>query len=106
MVLKKTFYSADKKEKVKFFPQLASYKKKRLVFNTLVDKLYNKNQDKFEDREEVFNLFAKSVFTGNIVSKGSWGRLVDETFGSGTLQKIAERDYNPEELKDFIENLT
>ena len=104
-VLKKTFYSSNKKEKTKFYPQRASYKKQRVILNVLVDKLYNKNQDKFEDREEVFDLFAKSVFTGNIVSKGSWGRLVDETFGSGTLQKIAERDYNPEELKDFIENL-
>ena len=105
-VLKKTFYSADKEEKTKFYPQMASYKKQRMILNALVDKLYDKNQDKFEDREKVFDLFAKSVFTGNIVSRGSWGRLIDETFGSGTLQKIAERDYDPKELKDFIENLT
>ena len=106
-VLKKTFYSAeaDKKEKIKFSPQRATYKKQRIIFNTLVDKLYDKNQDKFEDREEVFDLFAKSIFTGNIVSRGSWGRLVDETFGSGTLQKIAEKDYDLKELKDLIEDL-
>ena len=104
-VLKKTFYSADKKEKTKFYPQMASYKKQRIIFNTLVDKLYDKNQDKFEDREEVFDLFAKSIFTGNIVSRGSWGRLVDETFGSGTLQKIAEKDCDLKKLKDLIEDL-
>jgi len=51
-------------------------------------------------------LFVKSVFTGNIVSKGSWGRLIDETFGGGTLQKIAEKDYDLKELKDFAENLS
>lgn len=104
-VTKRTFYSSDKKEKTKFYPRRAAFRKQRIILNTLVDKLYDKNQDKFEDREEVFDLFAKSVFTGNIVSRGSWGRLIDETFGSGTLQKIAEKDHNSEELKDLIENL-
>ena len=104
-VLKKISYSSDKKEKTKFQPQRTSYRRQRIIFNTLIDKLYSKNQDTFENREEIFDLFAKSVFTGNIVSKGSWGRLIKETFGSGILQKIAEKDYDLEELEDIVKNL-
>ena len=104
-ILKKTFYSVDKEEKIKLFPRRMSYKRERIILNTLIDKLYDKNQNQFENREEVFDLFVKSAFTGNIVSKGSWGKLIDETFGNGTLQKIAEKDYNLEKLKDIVESL-
>lgn len=82
-----------------------SYGTQRKIFNTLVDKLYDRNKEQFNDREEVFDIFAKSVFTGDIVGEKSWGRLVDKTFGNGTLKELAEKDANLVELKDFVDKL-
>lgn len=109
--IKTITYSADnKKEFVNIKAIAHSYREGRDALNLLIDKLYGANMNKFRDPEEVFELFAKSAFTGNIVGKGSWGRLVDETFGPGTLKKIAEKDAgldkkNVLELKKFIESL-
>ncbi|MFH1048743.1 MAG: hypothetical protein V1732_03710, partial [Patescibacteria group bacterium] len=82
-----------------------SYGNQRKIFNTLVDKLYARNKEQFNDREEVFDIFAKSVFTGNIVGEKSWGRLFDKTFGSGTLKELAQKDVDLKELKEFVDKL-
>ena len=77
------------------------YSKQREILNALIEKLYSKNKNEFEDKEEVFDLFAKSVFTGKL----NWGRLVNQTFGKGTFKKLAQLDANVEELEKFVQEL-
>jgi len=103
-------YSPDnKKEFIKFKRRKALYAREREIYNNLIDKIYAKNKDHFKNREEVFNIFAKSVFTGDIVGEKSWGRLIDKTFprsdGSSTLKELAQKDANLEELKEFVDKL-
>lgn len=106
---KKIRYSSDNRKEYKTIEaERARYKAEREILNNLVGKLYSANQDKFKNSEEVFDLFAKSLFTGNIVGKGSWGRLIEETFGKGTLRELMEKDSSLTRLKDlreFVEGL-
>lgn len=106
---KKIRYSSDgRKEYRTIEAERARYKFEREILNSLVDKLYSGNQDKFKNREEVFDLFAKSLFTGNIVGKDSWGKLIEKTFGEGALRELMEKDSNLTRLKDlreFVEGL-
>jgi len=74
----------------------------RDMLNNLLDKLYQKNQDKFKDQEEVFDVFAKSMLDGNLLPVG---KLVDRTLGKGSFRKIGELDNNIEEQNKFIESL-
>lgn len=106
---KKVTLSPDNRKKFeKIEAAVPPYKAERKILNNLIDKLFDNNQDKFKDREEVFDLFAKSIFTGNIVGKESWGRLLDETFGEGMLRGLMEADSSLKKLKDlreFVDNL-
>lgn len=100
---------AARKDGQKISAGRLSYRVQRNIFNTLVDKLFERNKNQFNNREEVFDIFAKSVFTGDIVGKNSWGKLIDKTFprpdGSSTLKELAYKDANLEELKDFVDEL-
>lgn len=77
-----------------------TYREEREVLHVLIDKLYQKKTEEFRDREEVFDLFARSMFTGNILPLG---RLIDRTFGKGTFRKIGEAEL--EEQKRIVEQL-
>lgn len=77
------------------------YSKQRKILNALIEKLYFKNKDEFKDKEEVFDLFAKSVFTGKL----NWGKLVNKTFGRGTFKKLTQLDENIDELEKFVQEL-
>jgi len=79
-----------------------TYWDERNILNNLIDKLYQKNQQKFHDREEVFDLFAKAMLGGNLLPVG---KLVDRTFGPGVFRKIGESDANIKEQEDFINGL-
>lgn len=68
----------------------------------LIDALYERNKNNFNDREEVFDMFAKNAFTGNMYELG---KLVDKTFGRGTLRKIGKLDAHIEEQEKFIKSL-
>lgn len=65
------------------------YKEEREILNVLINKIFEKNKDKFKDREEVFEVFAKGLMTGNILPMA---RLIEATFGRGALKKITKRD--------------
>lgn len=78
------------------------YPQERKVLNTLIDKLYEKNSDQFSDREAIFDIFAKGMLTGNILPLG---RLVDGTFGRGTLRRIGELDHDTPALEELVESL-
>ncbi len=66
-----------------------TYSRERKILDILIDKLFEINSDKFKRREDVFEVFAKSMMTGNILPLG---RLIDGTFGKGTFRKIGELD--------------
>ena len=79
-----------------------TYQPERKVLNILINKLFDKNQDNFQDREEVFEVFAEGMMTGNILPVG---KLIDGTFGRGTLRKIGELDEDIEAQQEFISQL-
>jgi len=79
-----------------------AYFDERRILNKLMDKILEKNSEQFKDREEVFEVFAKAMITGNILPMG---RLIDGTFGRGTLRKIGELDADIEGQEKFVESL-
>lgn len=78
------------------------YRRERAVLNLLVDKLFERNKDKFKDREEIFEIFAKGAMTGNIMALG---RLIEKTFGKGTLRRLGELGNDIDEQEEFVEFL-
>lgn len=79
-----------------------SFQREREVLNNLLDKLYEQNREDFRDREEIFELFTKSMLSGNLLPIG---KLIDRAFGKGTFRKIGELDDNIEEQSKFVQNL-
>lgn len=79
-----------------------AYQSERKILNTLIDKILERNQDKFQDREEVFEIFAKGMMTGNILPIG---RLIEKTFGNGTLRQIGKLDEDMRAQEEFINSL-
>ena len=79
-----------------------TYKTERKILNMLIDKILERNSDKFQDREEVFEVFAKGMMTGNILPVG---RLIEKTFGNGTLRRIGDLDQNMKEQENFVNSL-
>jgi len=79
-----------------------TYQPERKILNILIDKIFERNSDKFQDREEVFEVFAKGMMTGNILPVG---RLIERTFGNGTLRKIGELDSDMRAQEEFVNSL-
>ncbi len=82
--------------------EVPSYPIERRALNTLIDKLHEKNEADFKDREEIFDLFAKAMFTGKLLVLS---RLLEKTFGKGTLKKIAETQLDAEGFEELIDKL-
>jgi hypothetical protein len=82
--------------------QKLSYETERHVLNTIIDKIYKKKKSSFKDREDVFDVFVKSMMTGNIIPIG---KLIDSTFGKGTFRRLGELDSTIQEQEDFIASL-
>jgi len=99
-----TFYiRADKKWwKKRFFAEQFSYPEERNILHTLTKKIQERNKDAFENPDEVFDVFARAMMTGHLLALG---KLIDRTFGKGTLRKLGEVDPDIEERKKFVENL-
>ena len=96
-----SFSLPDGRKKYKSTTETFTYFRERKILNIIVRKLYNRNKDKFKNEDEVFDLFARSAFTGKL----SWGRLVNQTFGKGTFKKLAQSDKNVEKLEKFVKDL-
>ena len=79
-----------------------TYYQERKILNKLIDKLVERNPEKFQDKEEVFEIFAKGMITGNILPIG---RLIEKTFGRGTLRKIGELDENIKKQEEFVNSI-
>jgi len=71
------------------------------LLDVLSNKLFEKNQDKFQSESEVKEIFRKSRFTGDLLELG---RLIDKTFGKGTFRKIGEIN-DDKQARKFIKNL-
>ena len=79
------------------------YKKERDALRNLINKITGKNSEL--TYEEVFEMFCRGKFSGNVLEIG---KLIERTFGLGTLRKlaIATADYgNTEDFTRFVEGL-
>jgi len=77
-------------------------RQERKILNTLIDKIYQNNINKFDTKNKIFDLFVKAVMTGNILPLG---QLVDKVFGRGTFKKIALLENNIKQQEEFVDNL-
>ena len=64
--------------------------------NKLVDELWEKNRDSYDDREEILRLFIEAGVTGKLLKVA---RLIEKTFGKGSFRELAEKDVREIELK-------
>lgn len=78
------------------------YKDERKVLDQLIEKVVEKNPGRFKDKEEVFDSFVRLFFTGKA---GTFLQIFDQTFGPGTLRKIAECDDDIDALEKFVSEL-
>ena len=66
-----------------------AYRSERVKFNRLVNNIFNKNKDTYSSTEQVFDVFARAYFNGNLLEVA---RLIEKTFGKGSFSEIAEKD--------------
>jgi len=83
------------------FTSEISYQKERQGLEILIDKLYEVNKDMFENQKEIYEVFVKSSYSGDLFKIG---RLIEKTFGKGTFRKLASSKTS-EEFLATIENL-
>lgn len=88
--------------KQKIFTERFTYQNERNILKILVDKIFERSPEKFQDKEEVFEVFAKGMMTGNILPVG---RLIEKTFGNGTLRRIGELDHDMQTQEKFVNSL-
>ncbi len=89
-------------KKVMLETERFSYQPERKVLNTLIDKIFKRNSGQFQDRDEIFDVFAKAMITGNILPMA---RLIENTFGVGTLRTISNLDHDIEAQTIFVDTL-
>ena len=68
-----------------------SRSREREKLEKLVEELWQRNQDKFQDKDEVLDLFIDAQINGNLLKVG---RLIEKTFGKGIFRKIGEYDFS------------
>jgi hypothetical protein len=79
-----------------------TYQRERNILSELIDKLFERNAQKFHNPDEVAALFTGGLMTGNILPIG---RLIDGTFGKRTLRKIGELDSDIDAQEKFVNSL-
>ena len=79
-----------------------AYREERVVLNSLIDKLFENNRSDFKNKDEIFEIFAKGMMTGNILPLG---KLIDHIFGNGIFRRIGELGDNVNELKELVDSL-
>jgi hypothetical protein len=65
------------------------YDKTRKVLNFVCDSILEKFPEQFSTQDEVFKLFLKSHFTGQLLDIA---RLVEQTFGEGSFRRLGDMD--------------
>ncbi len=59
----------------------------RRALGILIEKIVERNPDRFQNREQAFAMFAQAMLDGNLLSLG---KTIDQTFGQGTFRAIGE----------------
>jgi len=77
------------------------YRRERDILRQLIQKLFRRNPQ-FKDESEIHDLFRMGMMTGDILPLG---RLIDRTFGKGTLRRIGELDLDIDAQEKFIKLL-
>jgi hypothetical protein len=91
----KEIYNIQKKKKGKGIEmKMYPYMGERDVLHILIERLYTENPDKFQDEEEVFQVFVKAMLTPNIRPLVD---LIEDTFGPGTFREIDRSDKSTED---------
>ncbi|MCX6735649.1 MAG: hypothetical protein NTZ13_01040 [Candidatus Parcubacteria bacterium] len=82
--------------------EMFAYKNERHALETLIQKLSERNPERFKDESEVMEMFEKAMLTGNIFPIG---KLINTTFGEETFRKIGELGEDTEGFNEFVEKL-
>jgi len=53
----------------------------------LIDEIIEKSHGRFENRQEVFDIFARANFSGNLIPLA---RLIESIFGKGSFRRLGE----------------
>jgi len=69
--------------------QSISYEKNRKVLNFVCDKIFEKFPERFDSQDEVFKLFLKAQFTGELLDIA---RLTEGTFGEGSFRRLGDME--------------
>jgi hypothetical protein len=77
------------------------YRRERDILRQLIQKLLRRNPQ-FKDVSEIHDLFRRGMITGDILPLG---RLIDRTFGRGTLRRIGELDSDIDTQEKFVQSL-
>ena len=77
------------------------YRRERDILRQLIQRLFRRNPQ-FKDVSEVHDLFRRGMMTGDILPVG---RLIDRTFGRGTLRQIGELDSDIDKQEKFVKSL-
>ena len=73
--------------KVEYVIAYYGYSKERKQLDKIIKDIYNKFPDKFNAKEDVFNLFAKATMDGKLLEVA---KLIEKTYGEGYFRKIGE----------------
>ncbi|MBI3442415.1 MAG: class I SAM-dependent methyltransferase [Candidatus Sungbacteria bacterium] len=83
-----------------------SYEQERRILNMLIDALYERNKDRFQDREQVFDVFGRAACTGEADDVKKMKDLIEQTFGRGTLAEIVRfEDHRADLQEEFVKLL-
>jgi len=63
------------------------YKKEKELLNTIIEVIFEKNKDKFENKEEIFKVFVKAMIEGRLLEIA---RLIEKSFEKGFFRKLGE----------------
>lgn len=71
----------------------------REALKMLISGIYENNKDKFKSGDEVFNIFIKARYTGQLLPMS---RLIIDTFGKDVFDKVAVMSHSSSEVIDAI----
>ena len=77
----------------------AVYEKERSYLDDLIRQIQTKNPERFKSEDEVFSLFARAYFSGNVLELA---RVIEGTFGKGYFRKIGEETGKKKTEKNSI----
>ena len=63
------------------------YERERKYLKNIVDTIFDQNSDKFENKEQVFELFARAAMNGDLKPITA---LIEQTLGSGSFKRIGQ----------------